>query len=279
MTYTNFSGIQELFYDNINSRLQSDLKGFITYALNSYDEKYISFESTETMEFCFHGDVNPKMRLNLIVSKTDSHPDLSSLTISGVSDNSKLLLQNLKGRLDIEYDNELLKNIDENLYLFNFKNKSSNKKIPTLKTGLLNMYLLYNKDNEPCITHGKLERVLPVINKAYKELRLEDLTLDNSTFALLQKAPHIFVNNTMYRDNNPDNELFFETCHIYNLSEKESVWKYNIRANSGFLPIELLPNMTKIFNLIADNFTNKAFHRVQVNNLSKDWYSGDTDGG
>ena len=279
MNNKNFSGIQELFYDNINNRFQTNIKGFIAFALNQYNEKYFTFESTELMEFCFKGEGKTTNQLNLIVSKTDSHPDLCDLTIRGWSNDSMELLKYLEGSLEAEYANELLENIDKGLLNHLPKKvKAGNEQVAMLQAGMLNMYLSYDHEKRPCITCGKLESIMPMVNKVYKEWRLEELTPDAYTLNLLKKAAHISVNNQFYRDNNPDNELFFETCHIYNVSDEKCVWKYNIKANNGFLPVELLPKLDNIFGLIQSTFTNKSYHRVEVNNMTKDFYVGDANG-
>jgi len=269
-----YSGIKELFYSDVNDIFKSDLKGFILYAFNQYAEEYLTFDSTELMDFCFEGETNPDLKVKLSISRNKGHPDLTSVTIYGESDNSNAILSSLSGKLEANYSNIPLNSIDDKLIVENSKNNTTNK----IRAGIFSLYLSYDLEKTPRVINGRIEKFLPLINKSYGEYAIEEVKLTDYDKKLLTKAQHITVNNSFYTDNDSNKDLFFESCDIYNVSEDKCIWKYKLNANNGFLSSKVFPKMDKVFQLIVNGFSSKTIYRMKVDNVSQNLYGGGMSG-
>ena len=138
-----------------------------------------------------------------------------------------LLLNYLEGNLTAEYSQHTLKEKPE-------------------QTSDINFYLIKKSDE-------------------LKKLVIRDFnktTLNHHLEVLLNEADNIIIENKLYVDEDPCNDLLNESCKIFR-REGSCLWKYNISVmNSESLPACFYEKLNNLFELIIKNFDETTLKRI-----------------
>ena len=272
---TDFSRLEELFYKSRTSqekKKEISLKGFITFALSHYGERYYSINdgNIRFKKYTFKPNTGEEA-FELTVYAISQVPSVNQISMSGNTNSLTKLLKNLDGETEIRFKTAKLSDLGIKMRGELGCKPDGSSYLQAGRIGLnlrLNSEDIYIEKASLQQTHSKL-----LTGKTYFEpLELSAVIrggLSRLEKRVLRRASTIHVNQDLYEGNNKKKELTRIEC-IIQKNNKRYLWTYQTRSANAYGNInsECLSQLNKLFNMIKNAFTPEVFFNIKVSDVA-----------
>ncbi len=271
MPTTDFSRIGELFYMEVGRQQQDiSLAGFLRDAYITYRERYMHNSSSPVgLRFFQYPSDNPAINVTIAISASLGQPDIVGLGMQGTETDLHKLLPHLRGQFHAEY---MGMPAAETMQYFGGLSENLARRIINQEGNQLHLIAghlgaTFGKNE------GQLELKALTLQRKRRRLwhmyleprHIEDITLTTAEKELLGRAVAIQIENTGYYNDNVDQQMVQELCHILQQRPADYRWSYEARGvNNQCLPAHLFPSWEHLFSTQLAHFSTGSFRTVRI---------------